>query len=109
MDDFFGIKYMGVASFLLLYLQCDESITDTDLSCQASALIDGYALSKAPPASRVVPLLNICSAAHSLPVPHLAAQSELHLAFALAAARKHVQVAEARLFHLAPHDLRPHS
>jgi hypothetical protein len=92
--DSLGCKFMGVASFLLLHLHCEESISDTELASHASALIDGFPLSKAPPASSVVPLLNICSAVQRLPLPHLAAQSELHLAFALAAARKHVQVAE---------------
>lgn len=92
--DSVGCKFMGVASFLLLHLQCEGGVSDQDLFSQASALIDGYVLSRPPPASRVVPLLNICSTVHRMPLPHLAAQSELHLAFALAAARKHVQVAE---------------
>jgi hypothetical protein len=51
-------------------------------------------LSKGPPASRVIPLLNICNTTRRLPLQHLSAQAELHLAFALAAARKHVQVEE---------------
>ena len=89
---------MGVASFLLLHLHCDDSVGDSELASHVSALIDGFILSKAPPASRVIPLLNICSIARRLPLPHLAAQGELHLAFALAAARKHVQVEEVHLW-----------
>ena len=74
--DSLGIKFMGVASFLLLHLHCDDGVSDEDLLSQASALIDGYVLSRPPPASRVVPLLNICSTVHRMPLPHLAAQSE---------------------------------
>ncbi len=91
-----GNKFIGVASFLLLHLHCHPSLSSSDLTSHASALIDGFILSKAPPASRVIPLLNICSIARRLPRPNLAAQGELHLAFALAAARKHVQVEEVR-------------
>jgi hypothetical protein len=92
-----GNKFMGVASFILLRLQCESSVSAPELMSHASALIDGYALSKGPAASRVIPLLNLSSIARRLPLPHLAAQSELHLAFALAAARKHVQVEEVRI------------
>ena len=81
-----GNKFMGVASFILLHLQCESSVSAPELMSHASALIDGYALSKGPAASRVIPLLNLSSIARRLPLPHLAAHSELHLAFALAAA-----------------------
>ncbi len=94
MSDATGIKFMAVASFLLLHLHCDESVSEADVCSHASAVVDGYALSKAPAASRVIPLLNLCTAARRLPLPNLAAHAELHLAFALSASRKHVQVEE---------------
>ncbi len=97
MTEALGNKFMGVASFILLRLQCESSVSASELMSHASALIDGYALSKGPAASRVIPLLNLSSNARRLTLPHLAAQSELHLAFALAAARKHVQVEEVRI------------
>ena len=96
MSDALGCKFMGVASFILLHLRCDDCVGDSDLLSNASALVDGYSLSKVPAASRVIPLLNISTVARRLPLPHLAAQSELLLAFALAAARKHVQVEEVQ-------------
>ena len=104
MADATGIKFMAVASFLLLHLHCDESVSEAELCSLASAIVDGYALSKAPAASRVIPLLNLCTAARRLPLPNLAAHAELHLAFALSASRKHVQVEEVRYLPPKPCD-----
>jgi hypothetical protein len=93
---------MGVASFVLLHLHTEDSVDDSEILSHASVLVDGYSLSKVPTASRVIPLLNVSSVARRLPLPHLAAQSELHLAFALAAARKHVQVEEVSAVAFCP-------